>query len=148
MTPSHHRRLRRQRAEERWLLEGVRALNELGGDGRVVEASSRLNAVQQQPVRHLAACYGSVPADPGDLDGPGAWKAIQGVSAGYGSEDLLAGARTRYQPGKLSLPRLRAGAVDLLAMVPPAEHILLSGGAGLLRARDETSSGRRSPRCS
>ena len=133
------RRLRRCRANDRWLLDGIGALNELGGEGRSVQPDARLSGPQQSAIRRLAAAYGRVPADVDKIDDPGAWKVIQGVKAGYGAHDLSAGARACYQRGMLSLPSRQAGAVPLLGVAPPALQSLLVSGTGLLRSQDQVA---------
>ena len=108
-----------------------------GGEGRSWQAGNAPTGGQVSAVRRLVGCYAQTPAAPGERDDLRAWKALQGVKPGYGSDDLSAGTHASYQRGLISLPRGTAGAVYLLTVAKGDLHALLEDGVGLLRDRHE-----------
>ena len=77
------RRARRQRSQEKWLVEAIRALSRMGGQGGVAPLDAPLSSAQLEAVRRLAAVFGRLGKPPPDLDPLGAWKALQGNTSGY-----------------------------------------------------------------
>ena len=124
--------MRRQRLQERWLRDGVTALDALGGRGAVASESALLAACQVAAVRHLAALYGSVGPPPPEYDPLRAWTALQGEGSGYAEDALADSFGVCYQRGKVSLPQREAGLVELCDVVPPELHSVLVSGEGLL----------------
>ena len=58
------RKAARCRRQERWMLDGVAALNEPGGGGRAANCSGPLSQAQRSSLRHLAEVYAAVPPRP------------------------------------------------------------------------------------
>ena len=115
----------------RWLQEGIRALNSIGGRGTC--APSRPLAVLQAHAQSgLARVYAEIPEKPSDVTVQGALKAILGTDPGYG-EDLTSGSHALYQRGRASLPRVATGVARLEDVLPERDRSLLVGeSAGLL----------------
>ncbi|CAK0899810.1 unnamed protein product [Prorocentrum cordatum] len=124
--------------EDQWLLNGIASLNELGGQGRHVPTSAPLTAAQRAAVRRLATTYGkwSPPVD--RLSPHEAWTALQGLRPGY-SEVEASGSRTVYQRGNISLPKIGAGKVALMEVLPTDLQTKLETGRGLLRSPEEAA---------
>ena len=131
---SQRRRARRRRAHERWLIDALRALNDLGGQGRVVEQDAPLTAGQFEAVRRLARIFGSLRAPPLDLDPLGAWKLLQGNRSGYSDDSSVGVVLATYKRGAVSLPSSQAGLVEIERLLPPPLQGMLKGDAGLLRS--------------
>ena len=109
---SAKRRAASRRRQDDWPIDGISALNELGGQGRHVPNRAPLTAAQRAAVRRLATTYGRW-SPPVDRPSPHAARSTpQGLRPGY-SEVEASGARTVYQRGSISLPKIGAGKVDL-----------------------------------
>ncbi|CAK0796418.1 unnamed protein product, partial [Prorocentrum cordatum] len=127
-----------RRRQDQWLLEGIASLNELGGQGRQVPSHAPLTAAQRVAVRRLASLYGKW-SPPVDRPSPhAAWSLLQGLRPGY-SEAEAAGARTVYQRGNISLPKIGAGKVPLVDVLPADLQSKLESGHGLLRSPEEAA---------
>ena len=115
---SQRRRARRRRGQEDWLRDGLASLNALGGGGREVPQHAPLTEGQRTAVRGLAGFYGNVGAPPEDLDPLGAWQTLQGDGAGYRDDSSVAGvARAVFRRGAVSLPRPKAGLVNIATLL-------------------------------
>ncbi|CAK0841047.1 unnamed protein product [Prorocentrum cordatum] len=137
-SPSAKRRSATRRRQDQWLLEGIASLNELGGQGRQVPSHAPLTAAQRVAVRRLASLYGKW-SPPVDRPSPhAAWSLLQGLRPGY-SEAEAAGARTVYQRGNISLPKIGAGKVPLVDVLPADLQSKLESGRGLLRSPEEAA---------
>jgi len=142
LSPGQKRRVRRRRVQDAWLVEGITALNSLGGQDRTVARDAPLNAGQHAAVRRLAAQYGAVGPRPPGATPAGSYLAIRGEERGYGAS---AGAGDRvgsvaaYREDALSLPAGRAGVLPLVDAVPDHLHEAVSSGLGLLRSPSEAA---------
>ncbi|CAK0903898.1 unnamed protein product, partial [Prorocentrum cordatum] len=132
LSQSQRRRLRRRRAQEGWLFEGIRALNELGAPEPLATSPSSLTSAQISAVRHLARQCGSVVAPPPDCGSAlGAWEALQGTRPGYADDAMAVGARANFERGNVSLPAGLSGRVALSECLPPALQSALEALAHL-----------------
>ena len=92
------RRLRKQRASERWLHDGVKTLVHLAA-ASVSGCCHAATSAQQAAIRHPARQYGSVGHPPADAGTAlGAWQTLQGTRLGY-SDGAAAGARATHVAG-------------------------------------------------
>ncbi|CAK0906122.1 unnamed protein product [Prorocentrum cordatum] len=132
------RKAARCRRQERWMLEGVSALNELGGGGRLADSGGRLSLAQRSALQHLGEVYAAVPPKTEDCTNQEAFQALLGLRPGYADEPAI-GARAGYQRGRVSLPSGGAGRVDLVRLLPPHLQSALESGHGLLRSEQEAS---------
>ncbi|CAK0789015.1 unnamed protein product [Prorocentrum cordatum] len=133
LSQSQRRRLRRRRAQEGWLFEGIRALNELGAPEPLAASPSSLTSAQVSAVRHLARQCGSVVAPPPDCGGAlGAWEALQGTRPGYADDAMAVGDRANFEQGNVSLPAGLSGRVALSECLPPALQSALEDRSILL----------------
>ncbi|CAK0820381.1 unnamed protein product, partial [Prorocentrum cordatum] len=132
------RKAARCRRQERWMLEGVSALNELGGGGRLADSGGRLSLAQRSALQHLGEVYAAVPPKTEDCTSQEAFQALLGLRPGYADEPAI-GARAGYQRGRVSLPSGGAGRVDLVRLLPPHLQSALESGHGLLRSEQEAS---------
>ncbi|CAK0878486.1 unnamed protein product, partial [Prorocentrum cordatum] len=132
------RRAARCRRQERWMLEGVAALNELGGGGRLAGSGGRLSLAQRSALQHLGEVYAAVPPKTEDCTNQEAFKALLGLRPGYADEPAI-GARAGYQRGRASLLSGGAGRVDLVRLLPPHLQSALESGHGLLRSEQEAT---------
>jgi len=133
LSQSQRRRARRRRGQEGWLIEGLEALNDLGGGGAAVADDAPLTAAQSAAVRRLARVYGDLGAPPPGLDPLGAWTALQGNRSGY-TEDVAGVARATFQRGAVSLRQGNAGEVAVEDVLPEPLQKLLGGASGFLRS--------------
>ncbi len=134
LSQSQIRRARRQRSQEKWLVEAIRALNEMGGQGVEVPLDTPLTIAQFEAVRRMAAVFGRLRKPPPELDPLGAWKALQGNRSGYSDDSGAGVALATYQRGAVSLPVSLAGLVDIEGFLPPPLQELLFGATGLFRS--------------
>ncbi|CAK0863319.1 unnamed protein product, partial [Prorocentrum cordatum] len=133
LSQSQRRRLRRRRAQEGWLFEGIRALNELGAPEPLATSPSSLTSAQVSTVRHLARQCGSVAAPPPDCGSAlGAREALQGTRPGYADDAMAVGARANFERGNASLPAGFSGRVALSECLPPALQSALEDRSILL----------------
>ncbi|CAK0911511.1 unnamed protein product, partial [Prorocentrum cordatum] len=132
------RKAARCRRQERWMLEGVAALNELGGGGRLAGSGGRLSLAQRSALQHLGEVYAAVPPKTEDCTNQEAFQALLGLRPGYADEPAI-GARAGYQRGRVSLPSGGAGRVDLVRLLPPHLQSALESGHGLLRSEQEAT---------
>ncbi|CAK0800855.1 unnamed protein product, partial [Prorocentrum cordatum] len=132
------RKAARCRRQERWMLEGVAALNELGGGGRLADSGGRLSLAQRSALQHLGEVYAAVPPKTEDCTNQEAFQALLGLRPGHADEPAI-GARAGYQRGRVSLPSGGAGRVDLVRLLPPHLQSALESGHGLLRSEQEAS---------
>ena len=119
LSQSQMRRARRQRSPEKWLVEAIRALNEMGGQGVEVPLDTPLTSAQFEAVRSMAAVFGRLSKPPPELDPLGAWKALQGNRSGYSDDSGVGVVLATYQRGAVSLPHSQAGLVDIEGLLPP-----------------------------
>ena len=136
---SQSRRGRRQRAEERWLRDGISALNCMGGAGRHVNELRTPTLAQRTAIRRLARLYGEVGELDESWDPLGAWSALQGTRPGYSDDVVAAGTSVTYRRGAVSLPQLGGGKVDLIPLRPPPLQSALVEDGGLLLPADEAA---------
>ncbi|CAK0854752.1 unnamed protein product, partial [Prorocentrum cordatum] len=127
------RKAARCRRQERWMLEGVAALNELGGGGRAAGCGGRLSLAPRSALRHLAEVHASSPPKTEVRANQEAFQALLGLRPGYADEPAI-GAKAGYQRGKVSLPPRGAGKVDLVRLLPLHLQSALGSGRGLLRS--------------
>ncbi|CAK0884493.1 unnamed protein product, partial [Prorocentrum cordatum] len=126
------RKARRRRGEEVWLRAGLDALSELGG-GRRASSDAQVTAAQASAARSLAKLDGGRGPPPTDVDPLGAWKVLQGSGGGCVDSSVADSLDATYQPGRISLPQSRAGALPLCDVVPDDLQCMLSEGSGLFR---------------
>ena len=99
---AQRRKGRRQRAMERDLRGGIRALNELGAPRQLAVEERPLSQQQQRAVQHLVRNYAAVGTPPVELeDALGAWKSLQGEASGYADE--ASRSRVSFEQGRVSL---------------------------------------------
>ncbi|CAK0849230.1 unnamed protein product [Prorocentrum cordatum] len=132
------RKAARCRRQERCMLEGVAALNELGGGGRSAGGSGRLSLAQRSALQHLKGVYAAAPPRTEDCTNQEAFQALLGLRPGYADEPAI-GARAGYQRGRVSLPSGGAGRVDLVRLLPAHLQSALESGHGLLRSEQEAT---------
>ena len=78
LSQSQMRRARRQRSQEKWLVEAIRALNEMGGQGVEVPLDTPLTSAQFEAVRRMAAVFGRLSKPPPELDPHGSVEGAPG----------------------------------------------------------------------
>ena len=140
---SQSRRGRRQRAEERWLHDGISALNCMaawvGLVRRHVDELRIPILAQRTATSRLARLYGEV-GEPDESWGPlSAWSALLGTRPGYSDDVVAAGTSVTYRRGVASLPQLGGGKVDLIPLLPPCLQSALVEEGGLLLPADEAA---------
>ena len=106
---SQSRRGRRQRAEERWLRDGISALNFMGGAGRQANELRTPILARRTAIRRFARLYGEVGEPDESWDTLNAWSALQGTRPGYSDDVVAAGTSVTYRRGAASLPQLGGG---------------------------------------
>ncbi|CAK0899549.1 unnamed protein product, partial [Prorocentrum cordatum] len=121
-----------------WLSAGLQTLNEMGGRGAVRRAGAA-SGPQTDALERLRSSYAAVPSCPTDLTADSATRAVIGSDPGYGFDDMASGKYATYQRGKVSLPRVASGAVELAAALPAGPRSLLMGESGTLLTRGSTS---------
>ncbi|CAK0886571.1 unnamed protein product, partial [Prorocentrum cordatum] len=126
----------RVRRQGRWVLEGVAALNELGGGGRAAGCGGRLSLAQRSALRHLAEVYASFPPKTEVCANQEVFQALLGLRPGHADEPAI-GAKAGYQRRKVSLPSRGAGKVDFVRLLPLHPQSALESGHGLLRSAQE-----------
>ncbi|CAK0888496.1 unnamed protein product, partial [Prorocentrum cordatum] len=132
------RKAARCRRQERWMLEGVAALNELGGGGRSAGGGGHLSLARRSALQHLKGVYAAVPPRTEDCTNQEAFQAFLGLRPGYADEPAI-GARAGYQRGRVSLPSGGAGRVDLVRLLPAHLQSALESGHGSLRSEQEAT---------
>ena len=111
-----------------WLRDGVKVLNDMGGRGRSASAFSS-TAAQRQCLSRLRVAYDHVPLCPAELTAEGCLPAIFGHDPGY-VDEIAGGKISTYSRGRVSLPRVATGAVDLAEALPDDIRALLVGETG------------------
>ncbi|CAK0855849.1 unnamed protein product, partial [Prorocentrum cordatum] len=122
-----------------WFSAGLQTLNEMGGRG-AVRRPGAASGPQTDALERLRSSYATVPSCPSDLTADSATRAVIGSDPGYGFDDMASGKYASYQRGKVSLPRVASGAVELAAALPEGPRSLLMGESGTLLMRGSTSS--------
>ncbi|CAK0874888.1 unnamed protein product [Prorocentrum cordatum] len=122
-----------------WFSAGLQTLNEMGGRG-AVRRTGAASGPQTDALERLRSSYATVPSCPSDLTADSATRAVIGSDPGYGFDDMASGKYASYQRGKVSLPRVASGAVELAAALPEGPRSLLMGESGTLLMRGSTSS--------
>ncbi|CAK0806514.1 unnamed protein product, partial [Prorocentrum cordatum] len=122
-----------------WFSAGLQTLNEMGGRG-AVRRPGAASGPQTDALERLRSSYATVPSCPSDLTADSATRAVIGSDPGYGFDDMASGKYASYQRGKVSLPRVASGAVELAAALPEGPRSLLMGESGTLLMRGSASS--------
>ena len=120
---------------DRWLQDGIMALNDMGGRGSRFTAA-RPSEAQAASVRRLRPHYQYVYRKMQHLEPEQAWRELAHVKAGYTAEVSPAvgtGRVASFRDGAVKLPRGGAGHVALTAHLPAVWSEALETGAGILR---------------
>ena len=94
------------------MLDGLRALNDLGGEGRVISSTAPLSGAQKLSVQHLRQLYHSVGRSPASATPERAWNELIGTDSGY-CDVPVRNVKT-YQRGLVKLPPAKAQLAPLV----------------------------------